>query len=252
MLPEIAKLFNISIDELLKGKRVATEDKQSINLEEETFIKDLATQKVEEAKEVLKTLENKTEILKEIAPITKPKILDEIMEEVEIDLERVEGFLPFLGANVLSKIINHAIGSDKATQLQEGIYPFLNNEHKNQLIEYYMGNEKASELDELYPFLDRIHREKLIYYFFDRNKMNELEDLFPFLSREERGLVIERMCQSGSYEYIEDIMPFMNGEQKNKIVEKALDDKIDKSILSNWAPFLNQEQLTRIILKSNK
>lgn len=252
ILPGLAKLFDISIDELLNGKKKALEEKESINLEEETFINDLATQKVEEAKEILKKLENKAELLKEIAPITKPKVLDEIMEEVEIDLDQIEEFLPFLGANVLDKIINQAIVSGKVARLQSEIYPFLNNEHKNQLIDHYINQKQKYDLDDFYPFLNGEHREKLINYFFDRNKIDNLEDLYPFLSKEEKDLVIERICQSSFYEYIEDMMPFINGEQKDKIVEKALNDKIDKSILSDWAPFLNQEQLTRIILKSDK
>ena len=252
ILPELAKLFDISIDELLNGKKRALEEKESINLEEETFINDLATQKVEEAKEILKKLENKAELLKEIAPITKPKGLDEIMEEVEIDLDQIEEFLPFLGANVLDKIIDQAIISGKVARLQSEIYPFLNNEHKNQLIDHYINQKEEYDLDDFYPFLNGEHREKLINYFFDRNKIDNLEDLYPFLSKEEKDLVIERICQNSFYEYIEDMMPFINGEQKDKIVEKALNDKIDKSILSDWAPFLNQEQLTKIILKSNK
>ena len=247
LLPELAKLFNVTMEELLQGKRFEDEEKQSINSHEEIFINDIAIENLEEAKQVLRIIDNKTEILKEIAPITKPKVLDEVMDEMEFDLEDIEDFLPFLGAEVFDKIINQAIKAQTIHKLQEEIYPFLNGEHKDKLIEYYINNETNMDVEELYPFLNKQHKEKLVNYFFEKNEMKNLEELYPFLGVKEKNIVIDKFIKAALYDYIEDLMPFINEEQKSNIIKQALKDNISKSILSDWAPFLSQEQLITLI-----
>lgn len=249
LLPELAKLFNVTMEELLQGERFKEEKEKNINSHEEMFINDVAVENVEEAKQVLRIMGNKIEILKEIAPITKPKILDQVMDDIEFDLEEIEDFLPFLGEEIFDKIINQAIASHTVYKLQEEIYPFLNEGHKDKLIEYYINHETDMDIEELYPFISANHKEKLIYHFLNKGDMNNLEDLYPFLGVKEKDIVIDKFIEAKAYKYIEDLMPFINKEQKNRIIGQAVKDNISKSILSNWAPFLSGEQLISLIRK---
>lgn len=249
LLPELAKLFNVTMEELLQGKRFKEEERQNINSHEEIFINDVAIENIEEAKQALRIIENKTEILKEIAPITKPKVLDQVMNDIEFDLEEIEDFLPFLGAEVFDKIINQAIKTHTIHKLQEEIYPFLNEEHKDKLIEYYINHETDMDVEELYPFISSAHKEKLIHHFFCRDDMNSLEELYPFLGVKEKNIVIDKFIEAKAYKYIEDLMPFIDEEQKSRIIEQAVKDNISRSKLSDWAPFLSGEQLINLIKK---
>ena len=249
LLPELAKLFNVTMEELLQGKRFKEEERQNINSHEEIFINDVAIENIEEAKQALRIIENKTEILKEIAPITKPKVLDQVMDDIEFELEEIEDFLPFLGAEVFDKIINQAIKTHTIHKLQEKIYPFLNEEHKDKLIEYYINHETDMDVGELYPFISSAHKEKLIHHFFCRDDMNSLEELYPFLGVKEKNIVIDKFIEAKAYKYIEDLMPFIDEEQKSRIIEQAVKDNISRSRLSDWAPFLSGEQLINLIKK---
>ena len=249
LLPELAKLFNVTMEELLQGKRFKEEERQNINSHEEIFINDVAIENIEEAKQALRIIENKTEILKEIAPITKPKVLDQVMDDIEFELEEIEDFLPFLGAEVFDKIINQAIKTHTIHKLQEKIYPFLNEEHKDKLIEYYINHETDMDVGELYPFISSAHKEKLIHHFFCRDDMNSLEELCPFLGVKEKNIVIDKFIEAKAYKYIEDLMPFIDEEQKSRIIEQAVKDNISRSRLSDWAPFLSGEQLINLIKK---
>ena len=247
LLPSLAKLFNVTMEELLQGKRFEDEKEQNLNSNEEIFINDVAVENVEEAKQVLRIMDNKIEILKEIAPITKPKILDQVMDDVEFDLEEIEDFLPFLGEEVFDKIINQAILSHTIHKLQEEIYPFLSEEQKDKLIEYYINHETDMDIEALYPFISSSHKEKLVYHFFSKEDMNNLEDLYPFLGVKEKDIVIDRFIETKAYKYIEDLMPFLDEKQKDRIIEQAIEDHISKSVLSDWAPFLSQVQLINLI-----
>lgn len=249
LLPELAKLFNVTMEELLQGKRFKEEERQNINSHEEIFINDVAIENIEEAKQALRIIENKTEILKEIAPITKPKVLDQVMDDIEFELEEIEDFLPFLGVEVFDKIINQAIKTHTIHKLQEEIYPFLNEEHKDKLIEYYINHETDMDVEELYPFISSAHKEKLIHHFLGRADMNSLEELYPFLGVKEKNIVIDKFIEAKAYKYIEDLMPFIDEEQKSRIIEQAVKDNISRSRLSDWAPFLSGEQLINLIKK---
>lgn len=247
MLPELAKLFNITMDELLKGERQPIRANGAE--EREAFIDDVVMEKIDEAKDVLKTLDQAKEFLKEIAPITKPKLLKDIVNGAEIDFESIEEFLPFLGSDLLDEMIDKVIVNKTFERFHSGIYPFLKQSHKEKLIESYMKLDgEWAHIEDIYPFLNASQKEKLIIYFIDRNEIDKLEELYPFISDEAKDKLIDFMLSRGLFEVIEDLMPFLANPQKDKIVDAVLKNNIGKGILSGWAPFLNQQQISHIIM----
>lgn len=248
MLPELAKLFNITIDELLRGERQVI----GANGPEETehLIKNIAMQQVDEAKNALKTLDHAEEFLKEIAPITKPKVLRDIMNGIEIDLESIEEFLPFLGSDLLDEIIDKVIANKTFETLHSGIYPFLKHSHKDKLIESCMKADREwDDIENIYPFLNVSQKEKLVIYFIEKNEIGKLEELYPFISNELKDILIDLMIEKGLFNHVEDLMPFLTTLQRDKVIDAALENNIGKGILSGWAPFLNQQQLGKIIMR---
>ena len=125
MLPLLAETFNITVDELLKGEREAQTERSEEKTKVEVFVGDIVIDKIDQAKVALKELENVQDILEGIAPLTKPKVFEEIIEGVNIDLEGISGFLPFLGAEALGEIIHKVIEEGDLNKIDEGIYPFL-------------------------------------------------------------------------------------------------------------------------------
>ncbi|MFR2840042.1 MAG: helix-turn-helix domain-containing protein [Zhenhengia sp.] len=248
MLPLLAETFNITVDELLKGEREAQTERSEEKTKVEVFVGDIVIDKIDQAKVALKELENVQDILESIAPLTKPKVFEEIIEGVNIDLEGIRGFLPFLGAEALEEIIHKVIEEGDLNKVDEGIYPFLKAEHKDMLIDYYIAEEKEwDEIEDIYPFLSANQQEKLMEHFMYHWMKDELEGLYPFMTLELRNSLIDLVITRGEYEMIESLIPFLNAEQKDKVIDHAKEEGVKKRVMENWAPFLNQKQLKKLL-----
>lgn len=218
MLPILAETFNMTVDELLKGKREVGAEKSEDKTKVEAFVEDIVNAKLDEAKEALKGLENMQDILGGIAPITKPKIFEKIISAVDINLEDISSFLPFLGSETLDKIVNKIIQEGDLNKIQVTLYPFLKITQKDALIDYYVSEEKEwNNIEMIYPFLNSEQHKRLIAYFILKAMKKELENLNPFLTEEVRNLLVDEMVKREKYELVENLIPFLNSVQRDKI-----------------------------------
>lgn len=203
-LPELAELFDVSIDELLGEKSevvdvfVNGDIKDSLE-KKETSLKDVA----------------------EIAPILKPNQIDEAVENVEeVDLEDIIDLFPFLDQEAVDVLITKAVESGNFDGLEYAA-PFAGREVLSQAVEKMLEENKEDAIDvieELLPFIGREAVDKLIVKMAEKGDFDGLEYAAPFAGREAISFVACKMMEAG--EDIEDMIPFIDRHIVSEYIKK--------------------------------
>lgn len=234
MLPKIADLFNISIDNLLRG---------SFEMKEEKEV-ETAKQIIEEAavSETEKDNDSKEEI-----DLTET-IFSEVEQEIEDNLIDVSGLLeqlaPLMKPNQLDRVISKLGKVDKKLNK---VYPFLKRERMDELIEMTPLDEL--ELDELLPFLNSAQRDlliKKIVLLEDVPKWLDLDELYPFLNSNQKTVLLSWLLAYDRFDLLDEFLPFSNAEQREKIIDEMIETG-NLNYVSNTYSYINKELKTRLL-----
>lgn len=234
MLPKIADLFNISIDNLLRG---------SFEMKEEKEV-ETAKQIIEEAavSETEKDNDSKEEI-----DLTET-IFSEVEQEIEDNLIDVSGLLeqlaPLMKPNQLDRVISKLGKVDKKLNK---VYPFLKRERMDELIEMTPLDEL--ELDELLPFLNSAQRDlliKKIVLLEDVPKWLDLDELYPFLNSNQKTVLLSWLLAYDRFDLLDEFLPFSNAEQREKIIDEMIETG-NLNYVSDTYPYINKELKNRLL-----
>lgn len=234
MLPKIADLFNISIDNLLRG---------SFEMKEEKEV-ETAKQIIEEAavSETEKDNDSKEEI-----DLTET-IFSEAEQEIEDNLIDVSGLLeqlaPLMKPNQLDRVISKLGKVDKKLNK---VYPFLKRERMDELIEMTPLDEL--ELDELLPFLNSAQRDlliKKIVLLEDVPKWLDLDELYPFLNSNQKTVLLSWLLAYDRFDLLDEFLPFSNAEQREKIIDEMIETG-NLNYVSDTYPYINKELKNRLL-----
>lgn len=234
MLPKIADLFNISIDNLLRG---------SFEMKEEKEV-ETAKQIIEEAavSETEKDNDSKEEI-----DLTET-IFSEVEQEIEDNLIDVSGLLeqlaPLMKPNQLDRVISKLGKVDKKLNK---VYPFLKRERMDELIEMTPLDEL--ELDELLPFLNSVQRDlliKKIVLLEDVPKWLDLDELYPFLNSNQKTVLLSWLLAYDRFDLLDEFLPFSNAEQREKIIDEMIETG-NLNYVSDTYPYINKELKNRLL-----
>ncbi len=227
-LPDLARILNVSIEELLDSREQAQTVKRAMNDEETLTIKEIA----------------------DIAPILKPSKLNEDIEKAPLEdgmpLKDLIQLAPFLSQNKLKELMER-IGHNSLDELLP-FAPFLDGDQLQELL--IQPGELHENLDNVIRFAPFLEKDFLVDI--ARNVIDDDDDpgllapLAPFLDSETLMSLIEQ----AEAENINDILPLVPFLDSNDLVRlfKSLSGN-DNSLgdLYKLTPFLDEEDLNSIV-----
>jgi transcriptional regulator with XRE-family HTH domain len=166
-LPELAQIFNHSIDEIL-GNQQST--KIIENIIEDNLIED----------------EISMEDFKSVAPLLKPTQISEISKEINItdNINDMVDYLPFVSREVAEKLVLKAIELNYEFNGVANALPFVGREVADAIAQNGIDSNQIL-LDVFLPFVSRECAEKLVLKAIELNyEFKSLTNAIPFVSKE--------------------------------------------------------------------
>lgn len=203
-LPELVKIFDCTIDELLSSSE-ETELLNNIiegNTEEYVQNHQVTVETVSKAAPILKPNQTKSimEIILDenmdritiheligIAPFVDGEFLDKWVEKIDVveNAKELVGLAPFLSQNTLDRLVNELMdlgSTGEITTLEiTTLAPFLSEEILDELVLKMIEEGKAENCAGLYPFLGKDTLYKLADILVKKHGFNAIRDLAPFL-----------------------------------------------------------------------
>ena len=231
-LPELAEVFGVTIDQLLG---------ECSEIVESAVKGDIKT--------YLENNEVTTEEIRKVAPILKPKQMDEIAESAilgrkeKVNLREIEDLLPFVGREVVNKLALQMANNGEYEEL-DCILPFVGGDVINRIAHKMI--EEGKSIEDIAPFVSKDiiieHAENLYQKF----GLRAIEGLMPFIPKDLRNRIAEMVYAKHGLRHFESIAPFLNRKYLNDLAQKAIQLEGIKAI-SNIAPFLDKNMLTEYV-----
>ena len=192
-LPELAKIFNVSVDELLG------ENSKLVHF----AMADQVDQYV---------VENQitSEELKTHIPILKPSQVETIMGKTDFStFDEIESFLPFLDEATIGELADKKVAKGESIV---GMLPFMEEKAVEKIAMDIM--RKGESIDMFLPF---ISDEALEVIMMEKIRLGQpVEGFFPFLSDEALEKIALDKVQKG--ESIKSMLPFLSDKFLRKVV----------------------------------
>lgn len=228
-LPELARILEVSIEELLDSREQAQTVKRVMDEEKTLTAKEIA----------------------DVAPILKPSKLEKELENAPIDglgFKDIQQLAPFLSEEKLMELVER-VGFNSISDLVS-IAPFMDSKHLQAII--IQRGELHEHLDEIMcivPFLEKdfvadIAKNLII----DDDDASLLASLAPFLDSDTLMGLIEK----AEPENINDIMPLVPFLESRDITHlfAKMGKNVHKKDLAKIAPFLDEEDLNQLVDKA--
>lgn len=220
-LPELAEIFQISIDDLLNGNAALVG----------AVLDGTVDSYIEEG--------NMTE--QEIAdamPLLKPEQAEELLEKVDVaKFSDISTFLPFMDSDVLAELaVEYAERGDSVTE----VLPFLDEEDVSRVAHIFM--QKGESISDCLPFM---HEEDVAELAFAALKQgNSFSEFLPFMHEEDVAKLATKLEEQGKS--IHSCLPFMHEEDVNRLAIKTLENG---GSIDDYLPFMDEDDITRLALK---
>lgn len=259
-LPELAKIFGVSIDEILGEKSELVENLARGNVED-----------------YLENNEISVDELTQIAPILKPEQVNEVFEGITVSsLKDVEDVLPFIGTKIVDEILRKVaeqgmykdldIAAPFASQKAvddvgslvfekagfDGIVdllPFMSKATIGRLL--LKAVQEGSVSEEAFPFADKKDIDSAAEAAYRQSGMAILEkwDIIPFISKEKLKELAEMEFSRSGLRKMDPIYPFLPEDYLNELAWRAVQKDGIKAI-SDIAPFLGKETFAKFVKES--
>ncbi|MCH4889374.1 helix-turn-helix transcriptional regulator [Acidaminobacter sp. JC074] len=218
-LPELASLFQVSIDELLGHSK-------------ET---DIVANIVDKPEKLVLTAQE----LESVAPIMKPDKVDEYFDKLDFsgDMSTLMGLAPFVSAKQLENLIDRTEGEVEMMNL----LPFLSKEYIDKKARFYAEQGLFSEVTSLAPFLSRGLLDELVDKY---NGMDDLSGLYPFLTSESIYRFVKKTIEENGTFHLSSVAPFLKSDQLEALIIDYPNMGID---IQSLYPFLSSQSIQSLL-----
>lgn len=134
-LPKLAQLFDVTVDEILKGERYNHGDLKE--KEEGLVVRELANGDPERIAEMIRNDELKADALVNVAPIVKSSMLEKIVDNLDsnvFSLEDIVGLAPFVRRDTLDRLIKNIYLEKIDPEHILGLAPFVSHDTLDRLL----------------------------------------------------------------------------------------------------------------------
>ena len=240
-LPELAKIFAVSIDEIIGEKNELIEN--VVNNRTDEYIK----------QNVVNTQEFIT-----AAPILKPEQADIIFENKvkSMNLSEIAGIAPFISRDIIDKLALKAFENPTPSMnLSEitGIAPFVSSDVIDKLA--LKAVESKVNICEIAPFISTEIINKIAVDGYNKYGIGYIEDILPFISKnvlnEIAGIIIKKydvIDPEKGLCHLETLVPFLDSAYLNEIAKNAI-NKYGINAISPIAPFLDKKMLSEYVIE---
>ena len=220
-LPELADIFQISVDELLNGKAPLVEAVLNDTVDEYMEDGNITEQ------EIADTL-----------PLLKPEQAEEIVDKVDISkFHDISSFLPFMDSDALAEIaIEYAEQRDSVDEL----LPFLDEEDVSKISRIFM--KYGDSISTCLPFM---HKEDVADLAFDAlERGDSIDEFLPFMHEDDVAQIAYALLAKG--DSVSECLPFMDEDAVSELAIKTLErgDSIDE-----YLPFMDEDDVTQLAIK---
>lgn len=233
-LPELAQIFNVTMDEIL--------------CERSGLIESAARDKISEY------LEDNTVTPPElagIAPILKPEQVDMIFEKVEQEMMNPQemhdvGFgdglelLPFLSTDTISRLARKAADTGSYKKLFE-IAPYVERNALEQIVRDMEAERKS--ISDIVPFISDALVGEIAENRYRAEDLYSLDDIMPFIPQETLQKIAEEECEAHGLKRFQSIAPFLDSAFLNGLAGKVI-EKDGVNAVSHIIPFLDKNMLS--------
>ena len=241
-LPELAQIFNVTMDEILCEKCELIEsvvnDKVSEHVEDNTVT---------------------PQELADIAPLLKAEQADMIFEKVEKEMENSQemhdvGFgdgrplLPFLNNDKINALVRKAADTGSYKKLFE-IAPFVERNVLEQIARDMEAERKS--ISDVVPFVSDALMEEIAMNRYRTEGFCMLDDIMPFIPAETLQKIAEEEYERQGLEHFESIAPFLDSGFLNGLAKKAI-RKDGIEAVSGITDFLDRDMLSEYIKEENQ
>jgi transcriptional regulator with XRE-family HTH domain len=222
LLPRLARLLGVSVDDLLNGEPLAVSGRLSPG----ALVEELARGNPAEAARLVKNDPEGVKAMLETAPLARPSHLDEVISHL--------GGLPF----TLRQVVDLA--------------PYVSQE----ALQTALANVAADQVDagtvvELAPFVDRDTLDRWAPRIAEApGGLEALDDLAPFLRSETLTALVQRLLDAGHPlppERVATLAPFLKRDDLDALLQRLPDGAVAIEHLVELAPFTSRETLDHLI-----
>lgn len=226
-LPDLVRIFDCSIDELLSSSE-ETELLNNIiagNTEEyvqkhqvtvETVSKAAPILKPNQTKSILEMIINENidsltvDELIGIAPFVEEEFLDKWIEKVDVveNIKELIGLAPFLSEETLDKLVKQLTDIGDIRDII-GLAPFLSEGTLDELVNQLGDVASINDIVSLAPFLSEETLDKLILEIIEEGKIEEWSGLYPFLGKETLYNLADILVKKYGFNAIRDLAIFL-------------------------------------------
>ncbi|MDE7298237.1 MAG: helix-turn-helix domain-containing protein [Lachnospiraceae bacterium] len=231
-LPELASMFEITIDELL-GERVQ-----------------LVTSAAEGGlDEYMENNEISPEEIRSAAPLLKPVQVKEIFEKKGTNnIEKIAPLLPFLAEDDINRFLEKA-GEDGETGAVLQIAPFASEDAIRKVAEKW-SREKQS-IKALLPFMSEDDVWEFAQQSLAEGAPEAVLDFLPFMAEDEVGKLAIECYEKEGTEAIKPFLPFMAEDEVGKLAIECY-EKEGTEAIKPFLPFMAEDEVGRLALEDYK
>ena len=228
-LVDLARILDVSIEELLDSRQQAQTVKRALD-ENETLT----------AKEIT-----------EVAPLLKPSKLGKELEKAPVEgleLKDLQQLAPFLSEEKLMELVER-VGFNRVSDLVP-VAPFMNSKQlQTIIIQQGELHENLDDIISIVPFLEESFVADIAKNLIaDDDDASLLLPLVPFLDTD----TLMDLIEEAEPENMNDILPFLPFLKSDEIMRLLA--KLSKSLrmddLSKIAPFLDEDALSQLVDKA--
>jgi transcriptional regulator with XRE-family HTH domain len=252
LLPQVATLFGISVDDLLNGE--PTPRPFGRHTTAGNVIEALAQGRTQEVARMVQEDPEDVEAVIEAAPLARPSVMNQVardMKGIKLTLKQVSELAPFVDSEVLEEML---IGSDDGGpingEMVVNLAPFLHQSAVDRLVARLADGEFDLHLfGELAPFVSKEALDGLVKRVEDGEiPVDALSELAPFLSQESLDRLVEKAGEGPvGMGAIGELAPFLSQKALRRLVERAAEGEIEADAVVELAPFLDQETLNGLV-----
>ena len=226
-LPELASLFDVTIDELLGEKSELVESAVKGDIKEYLEHNDISSEEI-----------------RNVAPVLRPDQVDAIYESKKInDLQEIEDLLPFLSEDTISDIAHKRVAEGKSI---EDIAPFISEDDMCEFVDELYQKSGLGGIEDILPFVCEDQLEQIADDLYQKSGLDGIEDILPFICEDQLEKIAEQEYEGKGLWNFEVIAPFLNEDCLNALAQKAIRKDGIKAI-SHIAPFLDSEMLSEFV-----
>ena len=251
LMPQLARLLGVSVDELLHGESQSTHPVVSGG----AMVEALARGKPEDMAAMVRNDPKGVELMMETAPLAKPSQMNEVVGNLTgmtFTLEQVIDLAPFVSPERLQALLSQANAPQLEGETLQHLAPFLGREALDATMERLpTGALNLEQLTELAPFLTRERLAARLRPLLDPAgplDHAQLTELAPFVGQELLGELLGRLPEGPlPMEFIVEVAPFVGRDALDGLLARSEPSAVVTDYLHELAPFLNKATLSQAV-----